>query len=266
MYFEENENGDETTTEIHDYIYAHGNDQAYVDLYSKNYSTLKRLSLMLVGYPHAGKTCMVDTLLAKLFRETQCTNGIDLSICTVTTNHVETSNFNWNTLDQHLYERINGMLQARISNECQISDANEENIMNSSQSGDSCQSHSSHGSMPLEMKIWDMSGEFGFYSTHQMFLSSSSVFLLVMDINKSLDVQLPLSCATRNQTGKIECPKTPREFLDYWLSTVGTFAGHSTNGAEMQPHVIIVLTHTDLIDIDRREHVIDEYVVLFCSH
>ena len=77
---------------------------------------------MLVGYPLAGKTCVVDSLLAKPFRETQCTNGIDLSTCTVTTNHVETSDFNWNTLDQPLYERINEMLQARISNECQISE------------------------------------------------------------------------------------------------------------------------------------------------
>ena len=47
---------------------------------------------------------------------------------------------------------------------------------------------------------------------------------------------------------------------------LGTFAGQSTNGTKMQPHVIIVLTHTDLIDIERREHVIDEYKKEILKH
>ena len=220
---------------------------------------------MLVGYPNAGKTCLVDSLLDRPFRETQCTNGIDLSTCTVTTNHVETSDLNWNIPDRPLYERINNSLHTRFSDESQNSEncrgivESNRCCSNSKGNDDNRQGPSLNEVMPSEMKIWDMSGEFGFYSTHQMFLSSSSVFLLVMNIIKDLDLQLPLSCATRKQTGKIECPKTPREFLDYWLNTVGTFAGNSATGEDMLPHVVIILTHTDLIDIEERDHVIDEY-------
>ena len=262
---------DETVTEIQGHIYARKNfqDQGYVDFYSKVYSSLRLLSLMLVGYPNAGKTCLVDSLLDRPFRETQCTNGIDLSTCTVTINHVETSGSNWNTPDQPIYERINNSLHTRLSDESQ----NSQNCRGMVESNRCCsnsigsrQGPSLNGVMPSEMKIWDMSGEFGFYSTHQMFLSSASVFLLVMDITKNFDAELPLSCATRNQTGKIECPKTPREFLDYWLSTVGTFAGHSPTGADVLHHVVIVLTHTDLIDIEERDDVIDEYKKEVLNH
>ena len=87
-----------------------------------------------------------------------------------------------------------------------------------------------------------------------------------MDATKDLDVSLPLSCATRSQTGKIECPKTPREFLDYWLGSIGTFAGHATDGTDIEPHVIIVLTHTDLIDVDGRDHLIQEYKTDVLNH
>ena len=274
----EPEETDETTTEMQHYIYAHENYESYVGFYSRLDTVLRRLNVMMVGYPRAGKTCLVDTLLAKPFRETQCTNGIDLSECTVSANHVEAEELNWSIPEQPFYERVNTELWSKFNAQsttpkesdltelcitlCSNTQSNRSSLSNSGRQN----AHSLVSGLKSEMKIWDMSGEFGFYSTHQMFLSPSSVFLLVMDATKALDVSLPLSCATRSQTGKIECPKTPREFLDYWLGTIGTFAGHTTNGSDIQPHVIIVLTHTDLIDPDDREHLIQEYKTNVLNH
>ena len=272
------EETDETTAEMQHYIYAQENYESYVGFYSRLDTVLRRLNVMMVGYPKAGKTCLVDTLLAQPFRETQCTNGIDLSECTVSANEVEAEELNWNTPGQPFYERINSELwskfidQSTTPKESDLTELCSPHCSNtpssrSSLSNPSRQSvHSLVSGLKSEIKIWDMSGEFGFYSTHQMFLSSSSVFLLVMDVTKALDVSLPLSCATRSQTGKIECPKTPREFLDYWLGTISTFAGHTANGSDIQPHVIIVLTHTDLIDPDDRERLIQEYKTDVLNH
>ena len=285
----ESEETDETTSEMQHYIYAQEDYQGYVGFYSSLETVLRRLNVMMVGYPRAGKTCLVDTLLGKPFRETQCTNAIDLSECTVNANQVETEELNWRTSEQPFYERINSELWSKffdkstILTECDpvhgssgqsttLTESYTPRCSNTpgSRSGlcnNGRQSaHSLFSGLESQMKVWDMSGEFGFYSTHQMFLSSSSVFLLVMDVTKGLDVSLPSSCATRCQTGKIECPKTPREFLDYWLGTIGTFAGHATDDTDVQPQVVIVLTHFDLIDPDCREHLIQGYKTDVLNH
>ena len=269
----EKEETDETTAEMQHYIYANEDYQSYVGFYSRLDTVLRRLNVMMVGYPRAGKTCLVDTLLGKPFRETQCTNGIDLSTCSVTANPVEADELNWSSPEHPFYERINTELRSKFCDQsttpkdvCPLRDSSDPIRGNSRCSLGEHNTQSSISELKSEMKVWDMSGEFGFYSTHQMFLSSSSVFLLVMDATKDLDVSLPLSCATRSQTGKIECPKTPREFLDYWLGSIGTFAGHATDGTDIEPHVIIVLTHTDLIDVDGRDHLIQEYKTDVLNH
>ena len=87
-------------TEMQHYIYAHEDYQSYVGFYSRLDTVLRRLNVMMVGYPRAGKTCLVDTLLGKPFRETQCTNGIDLSTCSVTANPVEADELNWSSPEQ----------------------------------------------------------------------------------------------------------------------------------------------------------------------
>ena len=269
----EPEETDETMAEMQHYIYANEDYQSYVGFYSRLDTVLHRLNVMMVGYPRAGKTCLVDTLLGKPFRETQCMNGIDLSTCAVTANPVEADELNWSSPEQPFYERINTELRSKFCDQsttpkdvCPLRDSSDPIRGNSHCSLGKHSTQSSISELKSEMKVWDMSGEFGFYSTHQMFLSSSSVFLLVMDATKDLDVSLPLSCATRSQTGKIECPKTPREFLDYWLGSIGTFAGHATDGTDIEPHVIIVITHTDLIDPDGRDHLIQEYKTDVLDH
>ena len=98
------------------------------------------------------------------------------------------------------------------------------------------------------MKILNMSGEFDFYKTLQLLLSPSMIFLLVMDVTKKMDEVL----SQKTPDGS-DCPKTPKEFLDYWLNTVGTFVGSNGNSSDRKPgksceSVIIVLTNTDKLD------------------
>ena len=174
-------------------------------------AVIRKCGITLVGHMGAGKTALSHSLIGKSYIETQSTIGIELSECIISKSHVEASDIKWEKKGQR---------------------------RPTSQRGED-------GKVVSEMTLWDMSGEFAFYKTHQMFLFPSNVFLLVMDITKGLDEILPQSCATKAQKGNIECPRTPREFLDYWMNTICTFV--NTCSTEVYRHVIIVLTHTDLI-------------------
>ena len=38
-----------------------------------------------------------------------------------------------------------------------------------------------------DLSIWDFAGQYAFYGTHQIFLSPRSVYLLVIDLSKTID-------------------------------------------------------------------------------
>ena len=110
-----------------------------------------------------------------------------------------------------------------------------------------------------------MGGEFPFYQTHPMVMSKSMVFLVVMDITKKLDDDLPESTLAKKWKGKVECPNTPRKFLDHWLTSISTFLNeheqhHTTKS------IIIVLTHTDKLDPKTRRKDIEAFVKEVRSH
>ena len=283
--FDELEEQDEKA-DIMNYVRAGLGNHSYVELYSKTTSELCRQSLMVVGYPKAGKTCLVDSLLDKEFRDTPATVGFDLSSCSIGKNDVEASEAHWNVPNQPLYQRIYDMLQAKFpgvvprSPKEFVNCATElsgvfgrgeatggENLCETEHENPSDKDTQQTCPMSCsEMCIWDFSGEFSFYSTQQMFLTSSSVFLLVMKITQELDTLLPLPFVTGDCASKLECPKTPREFLDYWPSAIGMFAGLGSLEDSMKASIVIVLTHTDLIDSDKRKEVIAEKKAEILKH
>ena len=90
------------------------------------------------------------------------------------------------------------------------------------------------------LRVWDFGGQAEFYTTHHMFLDADAVNLIVMDISKDLRTPLHESSADLNLPG---IPKTPLEFLHYWLNTIHDDASQRN----LQPSVALVLTHKDEI-------------------
>ena len=230
---------------------GYGSSNQYVDFYKRTLTPMCRGTLMVVGPKDAGKTSLVHTLLGERFRDTKANvNGKDLetdiSNCTISYTNILPNDANWKPLDVPLHQMLNEYLESKFADETLP------NVGEVRQGGD--------GTLlvdPLQatVKILDMSGEFGFYKTHQMFLGSSMVFLLVIDVTKPLDENLSKSAVMKEQEGKLEIPRTPREFLDFLLNTISTFVG-TGNGTKS---VIIVLTHTDEIDPQTRDAHVKNY-------
>ena len=215
--------------------------------------------IMLVGHVNAGKTCLVDSLLDVPFNPVN-RNGVDPLECTVCNIHVSTStnSLKYERKDTPLHERFQEQL------ECEIADAilpdvdlsicttvsNETTGLNVS--GNSCSCSKVKDTRMSDMKIIDTSGEVMFYKSHKMLFSPSTVFLLVMDASRKLDEPLPQSLDT--ESGKFNCPKTPREYLDYWLTSITTFLSRNSDPlCDTGPSIIIVLTHTDLLEVQTRK-------------
>ena len=222
---------------------------------------------MLLGYHDAGKTCLLDTLLGQPFRDTKEDNeesdiDKDFSRCKITyANSLIKDDIPWQKLEKKSFEeKMTDDLQTKIAREI-LPDVD---LPDEGKEGGRFKDEGVPD--PLEniatVKILDMSGEL----SHQMFLSQDMVFLLVMDVTKRLDDTLPESRAMTmvDNKGKLNFPKTPREFLNYWLNAVGTFVGSNGNCSDKKPgksceSVIIVLTNTDKLDTQKRHSEIENY-------
>ncbi len=250
----------------------------YVQLYQRFYTRQRRAGLMLVGHSKAGKTSLLHAICQETFREPPRTEGIDLSSCRVTRSAVNASDPWWQRRvippSQRISEEMD-KVDRKIANESQPNAANDSGgsqdaVPNGSsgeetdqQNLDSTDSHTVNPEVhspdtkcldldsTTDMTIWDMSGEFCFYKTHQMFLFPDNIYIIVLDASLDLDSELPESCATQAQRGKIECPRTSREFLSYWLNTICTFTGEVPQYHDLEEdpdfNIMVVLTHTDLM-------------------
>ncbi|XP_070570312.1 probable serine/threonine-protein kinase pats1 [Ptychodera flava] len=96
--------------------------------------------------------------------------------------------------------------------------------------------------------LWDFAGQNIYYITHQVFLSSRVIYILVTDLTKSLDDTLPVDDV---HNWKI------KEFLTFWMNSIHTHAspGPGIRLKQMDgsyktasaPPVIILGTKKDLI-------------------
>ena len=239
---------------------------SYVEFYQRTSVKLFRASLVLLGYLDAGKTCLVDTLLGQPFRETKEDNEeLDKdkgpSRCKITySNSLIEDGVTWQKLEDKSFEqKMTDDLQTKIAREI-LPD------VDLPDEGKEEEGRSKHKGVPdplknlATIKVLEVSDEF----SQQMFLGQDMVFLLVMDVTKKLDDILPESgvITTAHNQEKLDCPKTPREFLNYWLNTVGTLIGSSDNGGDRElgkshESAIIVLTNTDKLDAQKRESEIE---------
>ncbi|XP_070560765.1 probable serine/threonine-protein kinase pats1 [Ptychodera flava] len=96
--------------------------------------------------------------------------------------------------------------------------------------------------------LWDFAGQSIYYITHQVFLASRVIYILVTDLSKSLDDTLPVG------DGEYW---TVKQFLSFWMNSIHT---HASQGSQVRlkqsdgsfrkavaPPVIILGTKKDLL-------------------
>ncbi|XP_044178333.1 uncharacterized protein LOC114970883 isoform X6 [Acropora millepora] len=106
--------------------------------------------------------------------------------------------------------------------------------------------------------LWDFAGQSVYYETHQLFLTSRAIYLLVYDL--SWDPEGSAEPVRKQGVfGKIEeksCTKTNLDYLDYWMTSVSSqssriedhdlySASTSTALPKTIPPVFLVCTHSD---------------------
>ncbi|XP_053375425.1 uncharacterized protein LOC128547271 [Mercenaria mercenaria] len=91
----------------------------------------------------------------------------------------------------------------------------------------------------ISLNIWDFGGQFVYYATHQVFLSTKSVYILVFNIAEGLDKTISDPDFPRRS-----CKMTMRDYIRFWVTSVHSFVG-AEDGTE--PTIIMVGTHKDEI-------------------
>ena len=210
---------------------------------------------MVAGNPGAGKTCLANRLLNKPNRKSQCTNGVEISTCIILPNPDEASKSIWHIPEAPLYERIYQNFSVRFSDLIHA-----ENLESSPVHKISRHNEWSKETHYSELKIWDINGDYGPYTINKMFLSPCNVCLFVLNIGKGLKSPLEFS-----STKSPHSPRTVLESLDYWLRAIDRCVGQDKDD-DYNECTVIVLTHTDLINVKEKENKIKEYKKEILKH
>ncbi|XP_061191926.1 uncharacterized protein LOC133200170 isoform X2 [Saccostrea echinata] len=99
------------------------------------------------------------------------------------------------------------------------------------------------------LNIWDFSGHSLYYTTHQVFLSSRAVYMIVFNLCHDLKT-------TRSENSSTEAWNTI-EYMDYWLRTIYSHTSqNSTNtitSSRISPPILVVGTHRNSLSSDEVE-------------
>ncbi|KAK3598936.1 hypothetical protein CHS0354_036252 [Potamilus streckersoni] len=110
------------------------------------------------------------------------------------------------------------------------------------------------------LAMWDFAGQYVFYTTHQTFLTSRAIYLLVIDLSQQIkDLIKDDECFL--DTEGIKLCKV-HDLIEIWMNSIHSCTPSSQPGI---PYVILVGTHVDKIPENCRQRVIDEYFVHICE-
>ncbi|VDI66750.1 Hypothetical predicted protein, partial [Mytilus galloprovincialis] len=101
--------------------------------------------------------------------------------------------------------------------------------------------------------FWDFAGQKEFYATHQTFLCSNAVYLLVVDISKKFSQRTFKEMLEQNfdRLG---------EYIDFWFDNIHCYWTDNQNSEELNPPVIIVGTGIDKIPLVERKDIQENFV------
>ncbi|XP_072041067.1 uncharacterized protein [Amphiura filiformis] len=109
----------------------------------------------------------------------------------------------------------------------------------------------------LLLSIWDFAGQDIFYTTHQVFLSSRAVYVVVFDLSLDLDKPAPVQnfeerLQDLEETLTKDHEFTCLEFLHYWMHSIYAYTTSNANSdstarKQLTPPVFVVGTHKNSV-------------------
>ena len=92
------------------------------------------------------------------------------------------------------------------------------------------------------ISVWDFSGQFIYYASHQVFLATNAIYFVMFDISRSLDDTIDVPDHPGNSVNK-HC-RSNRAFIELWVQSI-----HAQKDGEIgdMPPVVLVGTHKDKI-------------------
>ncbi|KAL3854739.1 hypothetical protein ACJMK2_013988, partial [Sinanodonta woodiana] len=100
------------------------------------------------------------------------------------------------------------------------------------------------------VSLWDFAGQFVFYTTHQTFLTTRAVYLLVIDLSQQITADVEDDECFFDREGMKVCKV--HDLVEVWLNSIHTCSPSPEAGI---PAVILVGTHADKISQDCRQKV-----------
>lgn len=100
----------------------------------------------------------------------------------------------------------------------------------------------------MVLNIWDFAGKEVYYTTHQVFLTSRAVYLIVFNLTDNLEEVYPES---EDDPEKI----STLEYIDFWMRSIyahaSTTSKPGTEGSTYSPSILLVGTHKDCLHDDK---------------
>ncbi|KAL3855774.1 hypothetical protein ACJMK2_014974, partial [Sinanodonta woodiana] len=102
--------------------------------------------------------------------------------------------------------------------------------------------------------MMDFAGQYAFYTTHPMFMTSRAIYILVIDLSQQItDIVTDNECFFDCDGIKLHMV---HEFVEVWLNSIHSIAPPNAVG---NPPVVLVATHLDKIPAESRQVAIDRY-------
>ncbi|XP_070564331.1 uncharacterized protein [Ptychodera flava] len=117
----------------------------------------------------------------------------------------------------------------------------------------------------IVLNIWDFAGQAVYYTTHQVFLTSRAIYIIVFNLSHDLDA--PAHTQVRSGDGKIiyeDSELTNLDFMDFWMSSIHAHTAEnqrsSPDNMTLSPPIFIVGTHRNTLNSDDkiRKQIIEE--------
>ncbi|XP_052083242.1 uncharacterized protein LOC127720609 isoform X2 [Mytilus californianus] len=93
----------------------------------------------------------------------------------------------------------------------------------------------------VPIDLWDFGGQKVYYMTHQLFISSRGIFIIIFNGSKNINKEMSDLSYLPGQKGK----KTTAVYLIHWVNSILTYCKTSKEGF---PKILFVATHKDLIN------------------